>query len=131
MRFDFTASQVMLCEVSYTLEEFLRDLHAEVKYNFPQYSEQKLEEIAKLFYRVMYFSFNGRTSQEIAHTIGIKKDFADLILKDRKGDVEMLGSVIMGKFLRNVREAGGLLSDCDNLDLVNAEVRNFHALNNL
>lgn len=131
MKFDFTPSQVMLCEVSYSLEEFLRDLRAEMEYNFPQYSAQKLEEIAKLFYRVMYFSFNGRTSQEIADTVGIKKDFVDIILKDHKSDVEMLGSVIMSKFLRNLREASGLLSDCNNLDLVNAEVRNFHALNNL
>lgn len=131
MQWNFTSSQVCLGEVHYALEDFLRDLQQEIDTNFPQYNEQQREKLCSLFYSVMFFEFTGHLHTEISRTFGIDPEFVEIIVANHKENIDMLGAIIMGIFLKNLQDTRGLLSDDQNLQLINAELRHFHSLYNL
>lgn len=131
MEWNFTPSQVSLGEVHYTLEDFLRDLQVEIDTNHPEYNEEQRKRLCQLFYDVMYFNFIGRDHKEIAGMLKIDPEFATIIIHNNKANIDMLGAIIMNIFLKNMEETKGLLSDEENVQLVNAELRRFHELHNL
>jgi hypothetical protein len=126
MEWDFTTSQVLGGEIDYGLEDFIRDLKGEMEYNFPKYEKRKQKRLFELYYRVFYFSFNCKSVDEISKLMGIEKEFVEIIIEGGKDNIAMLEAIIMGKFIQNLRDSGGMLSDSMNLKLLSAQVRDFH-----
>ncbi len=125
----FTPKQVMLCEVEYSLEGFWHDLAERVFEKYPSISkagEGRLISCQRAVYQVLYFAFNFKSPEEIDESLKIPTGMAEAILACHVDDFEMLKSVIMGMFLRNLQESSGILSDDQNLRLVNAQLRIFH-----
>jgi hypothetical protein len=131
MEWDFTPSAVSIGKVKYTLEDFLRDLRVEVITNFPKLDEQQLEQICRLFYGVMYFWFNGCEGAEISKTFKVDPKFVEAILANNKANMDMLGAIIMNIFLKNLQETQGVLSDTENILMVNARLMKFHEIHKL
>ncbi|MCX6734512.1 MAG: hypothetical protein NTZ25_01215 [Candidatus Peregrinibacteria bacterium] len=131
MEWDFTTSQVSIGEVDYKLEDFLRDLRVETDTNFPKYNDEQKERLFKLFYGVMYFKFNGHDGKEIGKTFNVDPEFVEIIVNENKANIEMLGAIIMNVFLKNLQDTNGMLSDAENLCLMNAGLRRFHTQHNL
>ncbi len=131
MEWDFTSSQVSLGKIDYKLEDFLRDFREEIDTNFPKHNDQEKKHICGLFYGVMYHKFNGYDDENISKIFKIDPEFVKIIAKENKANIDMLSAIIMNIFLRNMQETGGLLSDEENLKLVNTEVRRFHELHKL
>ncbi len=131
MEWDFTSSQVMRGEVTYTQEEFVNDLRVEITKNFPNYEEQKRERVHKIFYTVIYMNCIEYDADSIEKKTQLGKDFITLILSETKANCSMLRAIIMADFLKNLKLSGGSLSDRHNLELVNASLYKFHHEHNL
>lgn len=125
----FTSKQVMLCEVEYSLEDFWHDLAEKVLEKYPSVASaggERLVSCQRAVYQVLYFAFNFKSPEEIDQTLKIPTGMAEAILACHVDDFEMLKSVIMGMFLRNLQESSGILSDDQNIRLLNAQLRIFH-----
>jgi hypothetical protein len=131
MEWDFTTNQVLKGEVKYKLKDFLDDLYNELKFNFSKYKRKELNRLKRLYYRVMYFGFLGNSTNKIAELLKIDPEFAKLIIDNNEENIQMLEAIIMSKFLKNLRESGGLFPNQLNLDLTNAQLRKFHKKHNL
>lgn len=131
----FTPTQVMMCEVEYSLEEFWADLCPFIASTCPTFSGEKLDRYQHLVYQILYFAFNENAQEQgdkqLKEQLHLPEGLAEGILEFYKEDFEMLKSIIMGMFLRNLRESFGILSDAQNIRLVNARLKLFHSKYNL
>ena len=105
MKWDFTGTQVVKGEVAYSLEEFRKDLYAEVKDNFSDYDKKELDGIYQLAYDVCYCTASQRKLGELlAHCkqMGVKADlkFLMLIRDSNLNNIDMLKAI----FARKVSE---------------------------
>lgn len=131
MEWDFTPTQVWKGEVTYTFEDFLRDLRTEMDYNFGKQDDKWREKATQGFYRVMYFSSLGKSPKEVSEMLHMKEDLVSDVIKELGSDIEMFNSIVMGHFLFNLKASGGLLPDAENWRLINSQMRRFHSLHNL
>ena len=105
MKWDFTGTQVVKGEVAYSLEEFRKDLYAEVKDNFSDYDKKELDGIYQLAYDVCYCTASQRKLGELlAHCkqMGVKADLKYLMLirDSNLNNIDMLKAI----FARKVSE---------------------------
>ena len=105
MNWDFTGAQVVKGEVAYSLEEFRKDLYAEVQENFSDYDKKELDGIYQLAYDVCYCTATQRKLGELlAHCkqMGVKADLKYLMLirDSNLNNIDMLKAI----FARKVSE---------------------------
>ena len=105
MNWDFTGAQVVKGEVAYSLEEFRKDLYAEVKENFSDYEKTELDGIYQLAYDVCYCTATQRKLGELlAHCQqkGVQADLKYLMLirDSNLNNIDMLKAI----FARKVSE---------------------------
>ncbi len=121
----------MLGKVEYTLPMFWKDLLRSVEEEYPGAEKLKYESIQRLAYQVIYAACIGKRAEEIDENMGLPEGLAESILFYHPDDVKMLKAIIMGMFLRNLKSSFGLLNDSLNLQMVNAQLRQFHMTYNL
>jgi len=102
MNWDFTGAQVVKGEVAYSLEEFRKDLYAEVKENFSDYEKTELDGIYQLAYDVCYCTATQRKLGELlAHCQqkGVRADLKYLMLiRDcNLNNIDMLKAIFAWK----------------------------------
>ena len=102
MNWDFTRAQVVKGEVAYSLEEFRKDLYAEVKENFSDYEKKELDGIYQLAYDVCYCTATQRKLGELlAHCQqkGVQADLKYLMLiRDcNLNNIDMLKAIFAWK----------------------------------
>ena len=102
MNWDFTGAQVVKGEVAYSLEEFRKDLYAEVKENFSDYEKTELDGIYQLAYDVCYCTATQRKLGELlAHCQqkGVQADLKYLMLiRDcNLNNIDMLKAIFAWK----------------------------------
>jgi len=105
MQWNFTGTQVVRGEVSYSLEEFRSDLYREVRDNFPEYDAQALASMFRLAYDVCYCCASQRDLKELLRYCreqGIRADkkYLELIRDSNRDNIEMLKAI----FARKVSE---------------------------
>jgi hypothetical protein len=105
MNWDFTGEQVVKGEVAYSLEEFRKDLYAEVRENFSDYDTKELDGIYQLAYDVCYCTATQRKLGELlAHCkkMGVQADLKYLMLirDSNLNNIDMLKAL----FARKVSE---------------------------
>jgi hypothetical protein len=105
MNWDFTGAQVVKGEVAYSLEEFRKDLYAEVRENFSDYDTKELDGIYQLAYDVCYCTATQRQLGELlAHCkqMGVRADLKYLMLirDSNLNNIDMLKAI----FARKVSE---------------------------
>jgi len=102
MNWDFTGAQVVKGDVSYSLEEFRKDLYAEVKENFSDYGKKELDGIYQLAYDVCYCTATQRKLGELlAHCQqkGVQADLKYLMLirDSNLNNIDMLKAIFARK----------------------------------
>jgi len=102
MNWDFTGAQVVKGEVAYSLEEFRKNLYAEVKENFSDYEKTELDGIYQLAYDVCYCTATQRKLGELlAHCQqkGVQADLKYLMLiRDcNLNNIDMLKAIFAWK----------------------------------
>ena len=73
----------------------------------------------------------GTDKARIVEIFRVKADCYETVMDMNKENTEMLRHIHMAMFLKNLEISGGLISDSDNLRLLNAELKRFHLQNNL
>lgn len=128
---NFTVREVMLAEVEYSLEEFWSDLGQNITGAFQSLTKEQCAAVQHIVYQVLYFTFIGYDEKTIEGMLKLPGDLTESILKHYLEKKEMLEAVIMSQFIKNLNRTHGLLSDGQNLELVNAHLRAFHNSHNL
>lgn len=105
MQWNFTGEQVIRGEVDYSLEEFRKDLYAEVKENFPEYGAEQLDSMFRLAYDVCYCIATRRDLGDLlkyCRKKGIQADkkYLELIRNSNLANIDMLKAL----FARKVSE---------------------------
>ena len=127
MEWDFTATEVLQGKVKYTLDEFLRDLEEELTYNFESLTKEQIKQFTRLVYQILYFTFIKNNPKEVSKTLNQDIEPVKTVLEANQDNLEMLESIIMSQFMRNIDETNGFITESLNLELTNAYLKSFHS----
>ncbi|OGJ45856.1 hypothetical protein A2263_03630 [Candidatus Peregrinibacteria bacterium RIFOXYA2_FULL_33_21] len=127
MEWDFTATEVLQGKVKYTLDEFLRDLEEELTYNFESLTKEQIKQFTRLVYQILYFTFIKNNPKEVSKTLNQDIELVKTVLEANQDNLEMLESIIMSQFMRNIDETNGFITESLNLELTNAYLKSFHS----
>jgi hypothetical protein len=102
MQWNFTGEQVIKGEADYSLEEFRKDLYAEVKENFPEFSAEQLDSMFRLAYDVCYCIATRRDLGDLlkhCRKKGIQADkkYLELIRNSNLANIDMLKALFARK----------------------------------
>jgi hypothetical protein len=131
MEWDFKIEDVYIGDVEYGLEDFLRDLKEEIDFNFKDMDARKKKRLCHVFYNIMHCSVIGLNKNKILEIFKLDDEGYKMMMDINKENAEMLQSIHMAMFLRNLKVSNGFVSDEDNFKLINGELRKFHIKHNL
>lgn len=111
MEWEFTPEQVVKGEVGYALEDFRRDLAAEVRGNLGPASPEQVVQTADLLYDLCHALATNRTVESMLATLAYDPPTCEF-LREMAGPMrpngEMLGAILQRMIMDRV-EAGMLL----------------------
>lgn len=123
MEWEFTPEQVVKGEVGYALEDFRRDLAAEVRGNLGPASPEQVEQTSDLLYDLCHVLATNRTVESMLETLAYDPPTCEF-LREMAGPMrpngEMLGAILQRLIMDRV-EAGMPLEQA--LDAVAAHHR--------
>ena len=108
MEWEFTPEQVVKGEVGYALEDFRRDLAAEVRGNLGPASPEQVEQTTDLLYELCHVLATNRTVESMLETLAYDPPTCEF-LREMAGPMrpngEMLGAILQRLIMDRV-EAG-------------------------
>jgi hypothetical protein len=108
MEWEFTPEQVVKAEVGYGLEDFRRDLAAEVRGNFGPASPEQVEQTTGLLYDLCHTLATNRTVESMLETLAYDPptcEFLREMVEPMRPNGEMLGAILQRMIMDRV-EAG-------------------------
>jgi hypothetical protein len=108
MEWEFTPQQVVKGEVGYTLEDFLRDLTAEVRSNLGSASPEQVAQTTDLLYDLCHTLATNRTVESLLATLAYDPptcEFLREMVEPMRPNGEMLGAILQRLIMDRV-EAG-------------------------
>ncbi|CAG0931890.1 MAG: hypothetical protein BIFFINMI_04186 [Phycisphaerae bacterium] len=105
MEWEFTPEQVVKAEVGYGLEDFRRDLAAEVRGNLGPASPEQVEQTTDLLYDLCHTLATNRTVESMLETLAYDPptcEFLRGMVEPMRPNGEMLGAILQRMIMDRV-----------------------------